>query len=91
MWTSCPKNLDEPVLILGLELEDIAVTVLVLTIASTVWALLPSMGIAVLAGYGIRRLKRGQPPGALMHACHRLELVPTPGVIRPRAPRHSPW
>jgi hypothetical protein len=91
MWTSCPKNVDEPVLIVGLELEDIAVIVLMLTIASTVCSLMPSMGIAVLTGYGIWRIKRGQPPGALMHACHRLELVPIPGVIRPRTPRYSPW
>jgi hypothetical protein len=91
MWTPCPKNLDEPVLVLGLELEDLAVMMLTLILASTVLAFLPSVLVVGLAGCGLWRGKRGQAPGALIHACHRLELLPIPGVIRPRAPRYSPW
>jgi hypothetical protein len=91
MWTPCPRNLDEPVLVLGLELEDLAAIMLTLILASTMLALIPSIAVAGLAGYGLWRGKRGQPPGALIHACHRLELLPIPGVLRPRAPRHSPW
>jgi hypothetical protein len=37
------------------------------------------------------RLKRGRPPGFLLHALHRLELLPIPGVLRPRPTPYAPW
>ena len=91
MWTPCPKHLDEPVLILGLEPEDYGLVMLVLLLASLVASALLSFGLALLAGLACGRLKRGQPPGALIHALHRLEILPIPGLLRPRPASYAPW
>ena len=46
--------------------------------------------VTVCAGLLFRRLKRGRPPGALIHLAHQLELIRIPGAVRPRARRYSP-
>ncbi|MCI0356336.1 MAG: type IV conjugative transfer system protein TraL [Acidobacteria bacterium] len=91
MWTPCPKHLDEPVLILGLEPEDYGLVMLVLLLTSLMWSALLSFGLALLAGMACGRLKRGRPPGALIHALHRLEILPLPGVLRMQPPHYAPW
>ena len=91
MWTPCPHHLDEPVLILGLEPEDYGLVMLVVLLASLATSALVSFGLACLVGVAFHRLKRGQPPGALIHALHGLELLPIPGVLRPRATPYAPW
>ena len=91
MWTPCPQHLDEPVLILGLEPEDYGLVMLVLLLTSLVASALLSFGLALLAGIACGRLKRGQPPGALIHALHRLEILPIPGVLRTQPPHYAPW
>jgi hypothetical protein len=50
-----------------------------------------SFGVALLAGLACGRLKRGRPPGALIHALHRLEILPIPGALRPRLTPYAPW
>ena len=91
MWTPCPKHLDEPILILGLEPEDYGLVMLVLLLASLVASALLSFGLALLAGLACGRLKRGQPPGTLIHALHRLEILPIPGVLRAQPRHYAPW
>jgi hypothetical protein len=91
MWTPCPKHLDEPVLILGLEPEDYSLVMGVLLLASLGCSALLSFGLALLAAIACWRGKRGQPPGALIHALHRLEILPIPGVLRRRPTSYAPW
>ena len=91
MWTPCPKHLDGPVLILGLEPEDYGLVMLVLLLASLLCSALLSFGLALLAGLACGRLKRGQPPGALIHALHRLEILSIPGVLRAQPLHYAPW
>ena len=64
---------------------------LVLLLASLVWSALLSFGVALLAGIVCGRLKRGRPPGTLIHALHRLEILPIPGVLRAQPRHYAPW
>jgi TraL protein len=91
MWTPCPTHLDDPVLILGLEPEDYGLVMLTLLLASLVGHALVAFACAAGVGVSFWALKRGHPPGALIHAFHRLELLPIRGVLRPRVRRYSPW
>ena len=49
MWTACPVVLDEPITVLGLELEDLGLTALVLVAAAYA---LPRRAFEDLLGHG---------------------------------------
>lgn len=89
----CPRTVDEPIRVLGLDGED---WTLIGTFAVIVYVMAtPFAGVAagVFAMIGIRVAKRGRPPGALRHA---LWLLGFPLPEWPQAPpaqgqRYSPW
>ncbi len=91
MWLACPTVLDEPVTILGLEPEDYGLVMLTLIVAATFLSAIPAFGSGLGVALACLHLKRGQPPGALIHWLHAWELLPIPGVLRPTLPRCSPW
>jgi hypothetical protein len=84
-------HLDDPVLVLGLEPEDYGLVMLTMLLAGLVVNALLAFACAAGVGVSFWALKRGHPPGALIHAFHRLELLPIRGVLRPRTQRYSPW
>jgi hypothetical protein len=91
MWSPCPTHLDDPVLILGLEPEDYGLVMLTLILASTITSALGAFMCATGVGIGFWALKRGKPPGTLIHTLHRLEILLISGVLRPHPQRYSPW
>ena len=91
MWTPCPVVLDEPVTIVGLELEDLGLTAFALLLASLALTATLSLACAAAVGFFLSTMKRGKAPGALLHTCHQLELMRLPGVLRPRPQRYGPW
>lgn len=91
MWVDGPTQLDTPVLVFGFETEDLAFMMGVMLLSSFVFE--GMVGVCVLtlgSGLALRRLKRGRPPGALIHIAHQLELMRIPGAVKPRARRYSP-
>jgi hypothetical protein len=91
MWTPCPQVLDEPVKILGVELEDFVLIATFPLCLSLFLDTVPCFVGTALLAYGLYRAKRGRPPGALLHWLHAMELVRLPGVLSPRPQRYSPW
>ena len=91
MWTACPVVLDEPVTIVGLELEDLGLTAFILVLASVAFSAMLSLAMAAAVGFFLSKMKRGKAPGALLHTCHQLELMRLPGVLSPRAQRYGLW
>ena len=91
MWKDCPKVLDEPIQILGLEWSDFVMTLGVFG-SVTIW-LNPFLGIpgGLAVGALLWWLKRDQPPGAIIHLLHRLEIWPIHGVFAPIRQTFSPW
>ena len=91
MWVEGPTQLDTPVLVFGFEVEDLAAMMGVMLLSSLLFEGMAGVCVVtVCAGLLVKRLKRGRPPGALIHVAHQLELIRIPGAIRPRAQRYSP-
>jgi len=91
MWVEGPTQLDTPVLVFGFEVEDLAAMMGVMLLSSLLFEGMAGVCVVtVCAGLLLRRLKRGRPPGALIHVAHQLELIRIPGAVRPRERRYSP-
>ena len=91
MWVEGPTQLDTPVLVFGFEVEDLAAMMGVMLLSSLLFEGMAGVCVVtVCAGLLLRRLKRGRPPGALIHVAHQLELIRIPGAVRPKARRYSP-
>jgi len=91
MWSTCPTVLDEPVTLYGIEFDDLCVVLVAGFALSLVIDILVALGVMLGCGIALRVLKRGRPPGALLHALHDLALVPLPGIVPPRGQTYTPW
>jgi hypothetical protein len=91
MWTPCPMVLDEPVTMLGLEPEDVGLVAALPLLLGLVLDTLPCFAATGALGLALYLMKRGKPPGALLHTLHGLELTRLPGLLSPRRQRYSPW
>jgi hypothetical protein len=91
MWQECPKVLDEPVKILGMEVEDFATVAVSPLFLSLVCDAMLSFALAAALGVGLYLSKRGRTQGALWHTLHALELLKLPGVLGPQEKGYSPW
>ena len=91
MWVDCPTELDSPVLIFGFEVEDFAAICAVMVFS----ALFLFEGVAAVVymtvgfAFGLRRLKRGKPPGVLLHMMHHWDIMRIPGVLPVRQAEYS--
>lgn len=85
---NCPRTIDRPLLILGLEGEDIAVLMLVFGIPAVL--LTPTIPLLLfLAGWPcLAALKRGKPEGYMLHLLYRFG-VPFEGLLPPGAGRYA--
>lgn len=91
MWASCPTELDAPVLVFGCETEDLMAGSVVMVFLNFVFAsFLPILLLSGLSVWLVRRLKKGRPPGIVVHVCHKLDLVRIPSVLPCRRIRFSP-
>ena len=93
MWLACPRVLDEPVRILGLEPEDFTTSLGLPTMLSLVMDALPALCTGVAFGVAMYLSKRGRPQGDLLHQLHALEVLPLQvgGVLGCRDALYSPW
>lgn len=92
MWTPCPTHLDTPILVFGLEPEDLGVVMMAMLFSGVFFpSLFPVLVVTTAVAAGLWTAKRGRAPGALIHTMHALDILPIPGVLR-AAPRvYSPW
>ena len=91
MWTSCPRLLDEPAKVLGMELGDFGLLMVLPLFLRPFLHVLLVFAVTAAIGAVLTRAKRGQPHGALPHLLHGLELFPWPGVLRPALVSYTPW
>ena len=92
MWVvnmdrKCPRTLDKPILLFGLELEDVALLSLVAGVGSIlIGPMFP--GIIAMAGWVILvRFKRDKPSGYLLHWLYKngfelRGLIPPPCKVK---------
>jgi len=92
MTRACYRNVDRPILLLGLEYVDWAMVF----VAFCVCALIPYISnltvlvVTVICATVLRVLKASKPRGYLLHLFYRLGL-PLPGILPPPriVPRYS--
>lgn len=78
----CPKTIDKPLLILGLEGEDIAVLMLVFGIPAILVSPGIPLGLIFIAWPLLVYFKRGKPEGYILHVLYRRGL-PLKGLLPP--------
>lgn len=84
MARPCYRNIDRPILVLGLEYPDWA-AVLVFFCIFIVFPWLSNMAVllmTVLFAAGLRVFKASKPPGYLIHLCYRWG-TPLPWLLPP--------
>ena len=79
---TCPKTIDKPLLILGLEGEDIAVLMLFFGIPAILISPAVPLGLILIAWPALVGFKRGKPEGYVLHALYRIGL-PLKGLLPP--------
>ena len=88
MATRCNRDIDKPVLILGMEPEDIVFVMMLF--GACVFILAVSAGVAifvcVIFVFILRKLKAGKPAGYLVHQLYKFG-VKTKGLLPP----HRTW
>lgn len=90
----CPRMVDAPIRILGLEWDDWAVVSIVIMFFLLAWTPAVAVAVAPPVILGLRALKKGQPPGIIVHRLWTWGLVRLKGF--PPPPDHhgslwSPW
>lgn len=82
MKRKCPQTLDKPLLMFGLELEDIGLLGLIGGVGSLLFGpLIP--GICAITGWFIlMHFKKGKPSGYLIHWLYS-QGIDFPGLIKP--------
>ena len=88
----CYRNVDQPILLLGLEYMDWAMVLVVFGGCALIPYIsnLTVLVITVICATALRVLKASKPRGYLLHLCYRLG-VPLPGILPPPriVPRYS--
>lgn len=94
MSRPCSRILDEPVRVLGLEDEDWGVGTLLFVMLHLIGWTVAGLVAAALGVGLLRAVKRGRPPGIVLHQLWRLGLPLVPGpppAPPPGGQRYSPW
>ena len=78
----CSRTIDKPLLILGLEVEDIAALMLVFGIPAILISPAIPLFLILVAWPGLVMFKRGKPEGYVLHALYRAG-IPLPGLLLP--------
>lgn len=73
---TCPRTLDRPIIIFGLEPEDLVLVGLVSGIILFVVDAIPAVLTGAVMWIGLSRVKAGKPPG------HAYELLYRSGLLR---------
>jgi hypothetical protein len=78
----CPKTIDKPLFILGLEGEDIAVLMFFFGIPAIMISPAIPLGLIFIAWPALVAFKRGKPEGYVLHVLYKLGL-PLKGLLPP--------
>lgn len=78
----CPKSIDKPFLILGLEIEEMCVLIFCFYSLATMTYLYIAFVFICFAWIFFLHIKKGKPQGALIHFFYKRGL-PLEGLIKP--------
>lgn len=81
MKKNCPRTLDKPILLFGLETEEVAMIILLAGIGSLILGPLYPGIFGILSWFGLIEFKKDKPSGYLIHYLYAQGLS-MPGLIR---------
>lgn len=79
---SCPKSIDKPITVLGMEVEDVAVIMVILGVSQIIIGMVLALPLAIIAAFVVKQIKRGKPRGYLQHLLYHWG-VNYPGTLPP--------
>ena len=84
MSTKCNRDIDKPILILGMEPEDIVFAIMLFGACVFIFAISAGMAIFIclIFVFVLRKLKAGKPAGYLVHQLYKFGLN-TKGLLPP--------
>lgn len=83
----CPRNIDKPLMIFGLEPEDIALLGICFGFLEFFFSAELSMVMTGAGGFVLKQIKKGKPKGYIIHGLYRFG-IPYDGLIPyPKKPR----
>ena len=91
MWRPCSTVLDKPVLILGLEMEDLLILIVVLLVFTLPLGMFWASLATAAGGVGLRYWKRDRPSGAVIEDLYGAGVVSIPGMLKAGPQARSPW
>ena len=88
MATRCNRDIDKPILVLGMEPEDIVFTIMLFGACVFIFAISSGMAILIclIFVFVLRKLKAGKPAGYLVHQLYKFGFK-TKGLLPP----HRTW
>lgn len=79
----CPRTLDRPIVIFGLEPEDLVAVGIAAGAILFAWDGVPAVLVGAILWVGLSRIKAGKPPGHLYELLYRSGLLGrAPGFLR---------
>lgn len=87
----CPRTVDAPIRILGLEWDDWAVVSTVIMFILLAWTPAVAVVVAPPVILGLRAVKKGQPPGIMVHRLWAWGIVRLHGFPPPPDRNGSLW
>ncbi len=85
---NCPRTIDRPLLILGLEGEDVAVLMLLFGIPAVILTPTVPLILFFISWPLLAALKRGRPEGFMVHLLYR-SGIPFDGLLPPGEGRYA--
>jgi hypothetical protein len=89
MWRKCVTVFDEPIIFLFWEWDEMVLFLGIFFVGQFLLGPFWSMGLALGAASSTYWLKRGQPPGAVVHWLHSSEVLTLPGLLSPTPTRYE--
>ncbi|HRR95591.1 MAG TPA: type IV conjugative transfer system protein TraL [Candidatus Ratteibacteria bacterium] len=86
----CPRNIDRPFTLLGLEMEEIGFLFIWLGVLQAVSDILISLPTTIVLGVIIKKIKEGKPKGYLTHYLYKKFNLKIPGLV-PLKKRWKIW
>lgn len=91
MWRTCVTVFDEAIIFLFWEWDEVVLFLSVFFVGQFLCGPFWSMGLSVATAASLYWLKRGQPPGAVVHWLHEVEVIALPGILSPHPTRYDTW
>ncbi len=77
----CFRSLGKPIVILGLEIEELATILVFIGALSVIFNIIFALSCGIIAGIILKKSKKGRPPGFLKHFLYYHMGISSKGIL----------